>query len=164
MPKGQSNLCIIKQPTGIDSAFTPGPCRGSYKTRLKSCIIFTSFEDISCRLKPYYNWHSNCSRNNCNLSCKNSTGLINKIVQASFNSTMDPLTINETTFTIRQDANAFLGMAYHSTSTANTFYISTITTYTKNIYRHTVPAFISVTSNQSLLSFKNNNYEILEQL
>jgi len=61
--------------------------------------------------------------------------LRNKIVPASFNSTMDPLTINETTFNVMQGV------------TANTVYTPTITTATKNIYPGNTGAFTSVSIN-----------------
>ena len=82
--------------------------------------------------------------------------LLNKIISASFNSTMHPLTINETTFTIMQRATA--GFISTLSFTANTFSASTITTVAKNIYRQTG----NICNQSSLLSFKNNNYEILE--
>jgi hypothetical protein len=56
--------------------------------------------------------------------------LPNKIISASFNWAMDPLTINETTFTIKQAATA---IPYNIPTPAD-----------KNIYRQTVPALISV--------------------
>ena len=74
----------------------------------------------------------------------NATGVaLNKIVTATFNMAMDPLTINATTFTIRQGATPVLGTITYSGSTAsfaptvafatNTVYTATITTGAKNL-------------------------------
>ena len=74
----------------------------------------------------------------------NATGVaLNKIVTATFNMVMDPLTINGTTFTIKQGTTAFLGTVTYSGSTAsfkgttsfanNTTYTATITTGAKNL-------------------------------
>lgn len=74
----------------------------------------------------------------------NATGVaLNKIVTATFNMSMDPLTINAATFTIKQGATAVLGTVTYSGSTAsftgtsafatNTIYTATITTGTKNL-------------------------------
>ncbi len=74
----------------------------------------------------------------------NATGVaLNKIVTATFNMAMDPLTINATTFTIKQGATAVLGVVSYSGSTAsftpavaftiNTVYTATITTGAKNV-------------------------------
>jgi hypothetical protein len=68
---------------------------------------------------------------------------LNKIVTATFNMSMDPLTINATTFTLKQGATAILGAVTYSGSTAsftpavaltaNTVYTATITTGAKNL-------------------------------
>ncbi len=68
---------------------------------------------------------------------------LNKIVTATFNMAMDPLTINATTFTIKQGTTAFLGTVTYSGSTAyftgttpfvsNMVYTATITTGAKNL-------------------------------
>ncbi len=74
----------------------------------------------------------------------NATGVaLNKIVTATFNMAMDPLTINATTFTIKQGAITVLGTVTYSGSTAtftptapfatNTVYTATITTGAKNL-------------------------------
>ena len=74
----------------------------------------------------------------------NATGVaLNKIVTATFNMSMDPLTINATTFTIKQGTTAVLGTVTYSGSTAsftptvpfatNTVYTATITTGAKNL-------------------------------
>ena len=74
----------------------------------------------------------------------NATGVaLNKIVTATFNMAMDPLTINATTFTIRQGATAVAGTITYSGSTAsftptvsftaNTIYTATITTGARNL-------------------------------
>ena len=74
----------------------------------------------------------------------NATGVaLNKIVTATFNMSMDLLTINATTFTIKQGATAVLGAVTYSGSTAsftpavaltaNTVYTGTITTGAKNL-------------------------------
>ena len=74
----------------------------------------------------------------------NATGVaLNKIVTATFNMAMDPLTINATTFTIKQGATAVLGVVSYSGSTASftpavafsssTVYTATITTGAKNV-------------------------------
>lgn len=74
----------------------------------------------------------------------NATGVaLNKIVTATFNMAMDPLTINATTFTIKQGTTAVLGAVTYSGSTAsfspavafsiNTVYTATITTGAKNL-------------------------------
>ena len=74
----------------------------------------------------------------------NATGVaLNKIVTATFNMAMDPLTINATTFTIKQGATTVLGTVTYSGSTAsftpavpftsNTVYTATITTGAKNL-------------------------------
>ena len=74
----------------------------------------------------------------------NATGVaLNKIVTATFNMAMDPLTINATTFTIKQGATAVLGVVTYSGSTAsfapaaaftpNTIYTATISTGAKNV-------------------------------
>jgi hypothetical protein len=74
----------------------------------------------------------------------NATGVaLNKIVTATFNMAMDPLTINAITFTIKQGATAVLGVVTYSGSTAsfapavaftpNTIYTATISTGAKNV-------------------------------
>ncbi len=74
----------------------------------------------------------------------NATGVpLNKIVTATFNMAMDPLTINATTFTIMQGATAVLGTVTYSGSTAsftgtlpfasNMVYTATITTGAKSL-------------------------------
>jgi len=74
----------------------------------------------------------------------NATGVaLNKIVAATFNMAMDPLTINATTFTVKQGATTVLGTVTYSGSTAsftptaafaaNTIYTATITTGAKNV-------------------------------
>ena len=74
----------------------------------------------------------------------NATGVpLNKIVTSTFNMVMDPLTINATTFTIKQGTNAVAGTVTYSGSTAyftpavaftsNTIYTATITTGAKNL-------------------------------
>ncbi len=74
----------------------------------------------------------------------NATGVaLNKIVSATFNMAMDPLTINATTFTIRQGATPVSGTVTYSGSTAfftptvaftaNTVYTATITTGARNL-------------------------------
>ena len=73
----------------------------------------------------------------------NTTGApLNKTVTATFNMPMDPLTINTTTFTLKQGANAITGIVTYSGTTAyftpvapltlNTIYTATITTGAKN--------------------------------
>ncbi len=74
----------------------------------------------------------------------NATGVaLNKTITATFNMAMDPLTINATTFTIKQGATAVLGAVSYSGSTAsfvpavaltpNAVYTATITTGAKNL-------------------------------
>lgn len=74
----------------------------------------------------------------------NATGVtLNKTVTATFNMVMDPLTINATTFTVKQGATTVLGTVTYSGSTAsfnstlpftaNTVYTATITTGAKNV-------------------------------
>ena len=74
----------------------------------------------------------------------NATGVaLNKIVTATFNMSMDPLTINATTFTIKQGATPVLGAVTYNGSTAsfaptvpftaNMVYTATITTGAKNL-------------------------------
>jgi len=74
----------------------------------------------------------------------NATGVaLNKTVSATFNMSMDPLTINATTFTVKQGTTAVLGVVTYSGSTANfvstlpfvanTVYTATITTGAKNL-------------------------------
>jgi hypothetical protein len=74
----------------------------------------------------------------------NATGVsLNKVVTATFNMAMDPLTINATTFTIMQGTTAVLGTVTYSGSTAsftgtlpfvgNLVYTATITTGAKNL-------------------------------
>lgn len=74
----------------------------------------------------------------------NATGVaLNKTVTATFNMVMDPLTINTTTFTIKQGATAVVGTVTYSGSTAsfnstlpftaNTVYTATISTGAKNV-------------------------------
>jgi hypothetical protein len=74
----------------------------------------------------------------------NATGVaLNKIVSATFNMNMDPLTINATTFTVKQGTTPVLGTVTYSGSTAyftptlpfaiNTVYTATITTGAKNL-------------------------------
>ncbi len=74
----------------------------------------------------------------------NATGVaLNKTVTATFNMVMDPLTINSTTFTVKQGATTVLGTVTYSGSTAsfnstlpftaNTVYTATITTGAKNV-------------------------------
>ncbi len=74
----------------------------------------------------------------------NATGVaLNKTVTATFNMVMDPLTINATTFTIKQGATTVSGTVTYSGSTAgfnstvpftaNTVYTATITTGAKNV-------------------------------
>ncbi len=68
---------------------------------------------------------------------------LNKIVTATFNMAMDPLTINATTFTIKQGTTAVLGVVSYTGSIAsftatvpftnNTVYTATITTGAKNV-------------------------------
>ncbi|MBK8788293.1 MAG: Ig-like domain-containing protein [Chitinophagaceae bacterium] len=74
----------------------------------------------------------------------NATGVtLNKTVTATFNMVMDPLTVNATTFTVKQGATTVLGTVTYSGSTAsfnstlpftaNTVYTATITTGAKNV-------------------------------
>jgi Ice-binding-like/Bacterial Ig-like domain len=74
----------------------------------------------------------------------NATGVaLNKTVTATFNMAMDPLTINSTTFTVKQGATTVPGTVTYSGSTAsfnstlpftaNTIYTATITTGAKNV-------------------------------
>ncbi len=74
----------------------------------------------------------------------NATGVaLNKTVTATFNMVMDPLTVNATTFTVKQGATTVLGTVTYSGSTAsfnstlpfaaNTVYTATITTGAKNL-------------------------------
>ena len=74
----------------------------------------------------------------------NATGVaLNKTVTATFNMVMDPLTINATTFTVKQGATTVVGTVTYSGSTAsfnstlpftvNTVYTATITTGAKNL-------------------------------
>ncbi len=74
----------------------------------------------------------------------NATGVaLNKTVTATFNMAMDPLTINATTFTVKQGATTVLGTVTYSGSTAsfvpaasftaNLPYTATITTGAKNL-------------------------------
>ena len=74
----------------------------------------------------------------------NATGVaLNKTVTATFNMVMDPLTINATTFTVKQGATTVAGTVTYSGSTAsfnstlpftaNTVYTATITTGAKNL-------------------------------
>ncbi len=74
----------------------------------------------------------------------NATGVVlNKIVTATFNMPMDPLTINGTTFTVKQGVNTVAGVVTYSGTTAsfagslpfasNTTYTATITTGAKNV-------------------------------
>ncbi len=74
----------------------------------------------------------------------NATGVaLNKTVTATFNMAMDPLTINATTFTVKQGTTTVAGnvtyigstASFNSTVpfTANTLYTATITTGAKNI-------------------------------
>lgn len=74
----------------------------------------------------------------------NATGVVvNKIISATFNMPMDPLTINATTFTVRQGATAIAGVVTYSGTTAyftpalplstNTIYTATITTGARNV-------------------------------
>ena len=74
----------------------------------------------------------------------NATGVpLNKIVTATFNMSMDPLTINATSFTIMQGTTPVLGTVTYSGSTAsftgtlpfvsNMVYTATITTGAKNL-------------------------------
>ena len=74
----------------------------------------------------------------------NATGVVlNKIVTATFNMPMDPLTINSTTFTIKQGATTVAGTVTYSGNTASftpalpfsasTVYTATITTGAKNV-------------------------------
>ena len=74
----------------------------------------------------------------------NATGVaLNKIVSATFNMVMDATTINPATFTVKQGANAVLGVVTYTGSTAsfapavalaqNTVYTATITTGAKNV-------------------------------
>ncbi len=74
----------------------------------------------------------------------NATGVaLNKTVTATFNMAMDPLTINATTFTIKQGATPVLGTVSYNGSTAsftstvpfisNLVYTATITTGAKNL-------------------------------
>lgn len=68
---------------------------------------------------------------------------LNKIVTTTFNTTMNPLTVNKNTFTIKQGSTAIEGdVSYTGTVatfipknafTANTIYTATITTGTKNL-------------------------------
>ena len=68
---------------------------------------------------------------------------LNKTVTATFNMSMDPLTINATTFTVKQGVNAVAGTVTYTGSTAsfnstlpfatNTVYTATITTGAKNL-------------------------------
>ena len=68
---------------------------------------------------------------------------LNKTVTATFNMSMDPLTINATTFTVKQGINAVVGTVTYTGSTAsfnstlpfatNTVYTATITTGAKNL-------------------------------
>jgi hypothetical protein len=73
----------------------------------------------------------------------NATGVpLNKTVTATFNMPMDPLTINGTTFTLKQGTTAIAGTVSYSNLTAsftlsapltmNTLYTATITTGVKN--------------------------------
>ncbi len=74
----------------------------------------------------------------------NASGVVlNKIVTATFNMPMDPLTINGTTFTIKQGLNTVAGLVTYSGTTASfagtlpfapsTTYTGTITTGAKNV-------------------------------
>ena len=74
----------------------------------------------------------------------NASGVpLNKTVTATFNMSMDPLTINGTTFTVMQGTTAVAGTVTYSGSTAsfkstlaftaNTVYTATITTGAKNL-------------------------------
>ncbi len=74
----------------------------------------------------------------------NATGVaLNKIITATFNTPMDPLTISATTFTLKIGATAVLGTVTYSGFTAtftptsnllpNTTYTATITTGAKNL-------------------------------
>lgn len=74
----------------------------------------------------------------------NATGVtLNKTVTATFNMNMDPLTINATTFTVKQGATTVAGTVTYSGSTASftpttnlqagSVYTATITTGAKNI-------------------------------
>ncbi len=68
--------------------------------------------------------------------------LLNKVITASFNKTMDATTINATTFTLKQGANAVAGTVTYANRTttftpsallaANTVYTGTITTGVKD--------------------------------
>jgi hypothetical protein len=74
----------------------------------------------------------------------NATGVVlNKTVTATFSVPMDPLTLNATTFTVRQGTTAIAGAVSYTGATAsftpssallpNTIYTSTITTGAKNV-------------------------------
>ena len=74
----------------------------------------------------------------------NATGVVlNKIVTATFNQPMDPLTLTATTFTIKQGATPVAGIVSYTGTTAsfkptsaltsNTIYTGTITTGAKNV-------------------------------
>ncbi|MEO6190807.1 MAG: Ig-like domain-containing protein, partial [Saprospiraceae bacterium] len=74
----------------------------------------------------------------------NATGVkTNKVISADFNMTMDPLTINATTFLLKQGSNAITGTISYSGVTAkftpnallmtNTVYTATLTTGVKNL-------------------------------
>lgn len=74
----------------------------------------------------------------------NETGVVlNKIITATFNTAMNPTTINGTTFTLKQGVTAIAGVVSYSGTTAsfvptlpltaNTVYTGTITTGAKNL-------------------------------
>ena len=74
----------------------------------------------------------------------NATGVaLNKVVTANFNMAMDPLTINATTFTVKQGTTPVAGTVTYNGSTAsftptvaftaNTIYTATVTTGAKNL-------------------------------
>lgn len=68
---------------------------------------------------------------------------LNKVIRATFSETMDPATINNTTFTLKKGTNAIAGVVTYSGITAsftpssplesNTVYTATVTTGAKNL-------------------------------
>lgn len=141
--------------TGVVMSFTPNTALATnttYTGRVKSSVK----DPMGNALQQDYVWSFSTGstvspRVIATDPISNETGVfLNKIITADFSMAMDPLTINGTTFTIKQNGTAIAGTVSYVDSTAtfqpaaaltpNTTYTGTITTGAKNTSGVAIPA------------------------
>jgi hypothetical protein len=143
---GSTALVGVISYSGSTVSFTPSvPLTGN---TLYTCTITTDAKNLDgIPLSNNYVWTFTTSVAPLVFSTdplNNATGVaLNKVIKATFNMPMNPLTLNATTFTVKQGNNAVLGAISYSGSTVsftpsvpltgNTLYTCTITTGAQNV-------------------------------